>query len=110
MNFWRPVRKMVLSDDVAANVRRIDALWTDCRARFGAGGAFLFGKFSAADAMYAPVVSRFHTYGIEVGAMSRLYMDTMMALPAYVAWRAAGVKEPWVLPQDEPDWPMVLKE
>jgi glutathione S-transferase len=110
MNFWRPVRKTVLSDDVAANVRRIDALWTDCRARFGAGGGFLFGRFSAADAMYAPVVSRFHTYGIEVGAVSRTYMDAMMALPAYVAWRAAGVKEAWVLPQDEPDWPVVLKE
>ena len=52
---------------VQANVRRIEAMWTDCRTRFGAGGAFLFGAFGAADAMYAPVVSRFHTYAVEVG-------------------------------------------
>ena len=63
MNMWRPVKKRDLPDDVAANVRRIDAMWTDCRARFGAGGPFLFGAFGAADAMYAPVVSRLHTYG-----------------------------------------------
>ena len=70
MNFWRPVKKCELTPEVVANVRRIDALWTDCRTRFGAGGPFLFGSFGAADAMYAPVVSRFHTYGVEVGAGS----------------------------------------
>ncbi|MGZ3411579.1 MAG: glutathione S-transferase family protein [Xanthobacteraceae bacterium] len=110
MNLWRPVKKMTLSDDVAANVRRIDAMWSDCRVRFGAGGAFLFGKFCNADAMYAPVVSRFHTYAIEVSATSRDYVNAILALPAYVEWKAAGVKEPWILPQDEPDWPTVLKE
>jgi glutathione S-transferase len=110
MNLWRPVKKMALNDDVAANVRRIDAMWADCRTRFGAGGAFLFGKFSAADAMYAPVVSRFHTYDVDVGTASRVYMDAIMALPAWAEWKAAGVKEPWVLPEDEPDWPKVLKE
>lgn len=110
MNLWRPVKKMALNDDVAANVRRIDAMWTDCRTRFGTGGPFLFGKFSAADAMYAPVVSRFHTYDIDVGAPSRAYMAAIMALPAWIEWEAAGVKEPWVLPEDEPDWPTVLKK
>ena len=48
-------------------MRRIEALWTDCRTRFGGDGPFLFGAFGAADAMYAPVVSRFQTYAIEVG-------------------------------------------
>lgn len=110
MNLWRPVKKMTSNGDVAANVRRIDAMWADCRVRFGTGGAFLFGKFSNADAMYAPVVSRFHTYGIDVSAPSRDYMKAVMALPAYVEWKAAGVKEPWILPEDEPDWPTVLKE
>jgi glutathione S-transferase len=110
MNLWRPVKKMPLKDDVAANVRRIDAMWTDCRTRFGAGGPFQFGKFSAADAMYAPVVSRFHTYDVDVGAPSRAYMAAIMGLPAWVEWEAAGVKEPWVLPEDEPDWPTVLKK
>ena len=64
MNLWRPVKPRELTPEVAANVQRIDAMWSDCRARFGAGGAFLFGAFTAADAMYAPVVSRFHTYAV----------------------------------------------
>ena len=109
MNMWRPVKQRDLPDDVAENVRRIDALWTDCRAGFGGGGPFLFGGFGAADAMYAPVVARFHTYAIGVGAVARAYMASVMALPAWTEWRAAGVKEPWLLPHDEPDWPTVLR-
>ncbi len=107
MNMWRPVRSRELTVEVTANVRRIDAMWTDCRLRFGADGAFLFGRFGAADAMYAPVVSRFYTYAVEVGAASRVYMEAVMALPAWTEWHAAALKEPWVLPNDEPDWPTV---
>jgi glutathione S-transferase len=59
--------------------------------------------------MYAPVVSRFHTYGIDVSPASRAYMDAVMALPAWAEWYAAAVKEPWVLEKDEPDWPKVLR-
>ena len=109
MNFWRPVKARPLADEVAVNVRRIDAMWTDCRVRFGKDGPFLFGPFGAADAMYAPMVSRFHTYAVEVGAASRAYMEAMMALPAWSEWTAAALKEPWVLPEDEPDWPTVLR-
>ena len=110
MCMWRPVIRRELPDDVAANVRRIEHIWTDCRTRFGNGGPFLFGRFSGADAMYAPVVSRFHTYAVDVGPVARDYMKAMMALPAWVEWRDAGVKEPWVLPEDEVDWPTVLRE
>jgi glutathione S-transferase len=109
MNMWRPVMRRELPGEVQANVRRIEAMWTDCRTRFGAGGAFLFGAFGAADAMYAPVVSRFHTYAVEVGAAARAYMDAVMALPAWHEWRTAAVAEPWVLPEDEVDWPNVLR-
>jgi glutathione S-transferase len=109
MNIWRPVKKRDLTPDVSANVRRIDAMWTDCRMRFGGGGPFLFGTFSAADAMYAPVVSRFHTYAVDVGPAAAAYMDAVMALPAWAEWTAAAIREPWVLPADEPDWPTVLK-
>jgi glutathione S-transferase len=109
MNMWRPIKKMALNAEAAANLARIDAMWSDCRARFGAGGPFLFGTFTAADAMYAPVVSRFHTYAVEVGAASRAYMAAIMALPAWAEWTAAAVKEEWVLPEDEPDWPQVLR-
>ena len=109
MNMWRPVKKLALSPETAANVARIDAMWSDCRARFGAGGPFLFGAFTAADAMYAPVVSRFHTYAVEVGAPSAAYMQAMMALPAWQEWYAAALKEEWLLEEDEVDWPQVLR-
>jgi len=107
MNLWLPVKRRPVPDDAMDNVRRIDALWSDCRARFGQGGAFLFGAFGAADAMYAPVVARLHSYGIEVSATSRAYMDAVMALPAWAAWREAALKEPWVMQGNEPDWPLV---
>jgi glutathione S-transferase len=109
MNMWRPVKKRELAADALANVARIGAMWTDCRKRYGAVGPFLFGAFSNADAMYAPVVARFHTYDIEVSAEARVYMTAMMALPAWKEWTAAALKEPWVLPEDEVDWPTVLK-
>jgi glutathione S-transferase len=109
MNMWRPVRKLELSAETKANAARIDTMWSDCRARHSADGAFLFGAFGAADAMYAPVVSRFHTYAVEVSAASRAYMDAVMALPAWVEWRAAALGEEWVLAEDEVDWPQVLR-
>src|SRR5262249_45081268 len=96
MNFWRPVKPRELPAEVVANAARIDNMWSECLARFG--GPFLFGpKFCAADAMYAPVVSRFHTYAIEVGAPARAYMDAVMALPAWGEWKKAALVEPWVL-------------
>jgi glutathione S-transferase len=110
MNTWRPVKHRQLDDAATANARRIDALWSDCRTRFGSGGPFLFGAFGAADAMYAPVVWRFHTYAVEVGAIARTYMQTVMALPAWNEWRLAARQESWVLPHDEVDWPTVLRE
>ncbi|HML12422.1 MAG TPA: glutathione S-transferase family protein [Xanthobacteraceae bacterium] len=107
MNFWRPVKRLELSAEARANVARIDVIWSECQLRYG--GPFLFGAFGAADGMYAPVVSRFHTYAVDVGAPSRAYMDAVMALPAWREWKEAALSEPWVLPEDEPDWPTVLR-
>ena len=107
MNFWRPVKRRELSADARTSAARIVAMWAECLERYG--GPFLFGAFGAADGMYAPVVSRFHTYAVEVGARSRAYMDAVMALPAWREWKEAALKEPWVLPEDEPDWPTVLR-
>jgi glutathione S-transferase len=106
---WRPVATRHLTSDAAANVKRIDAMWSDARARFGKEGPFLFGRFGAADAMYAPVASRFQTYAVAVSAASRAYMDAVMALPAWQEWQAAALKEEWVLPEDEVDWPEVKR-
>ena len=79
---------------VAEDIARIQALWNDCRARFGQGGPFLFGHFTIADAFYAPVVTRFVTYGVEMDAVSQAYRDTILELPALKTWTEAALKEP----------------
>jgi glutathione S-transferase len=106
MNMRRPVRARTLTPAAQGNVARIETMWTDCHARYG--GPFLFGNFCAADAMYAPVVARFHIYGVKVARETRAYMEAMMALPAWAEWKAAAVKEQWIVPEDEADWPTVL--
>ncbi len=108
MNVARPVKMCALDEGAAADVTRIDAIWSECRAKFG--GPFLFGPFGGADAMYAPVVWRFHTYAVEVSPAARSYMAAVMALPASGEWHQAARREPWVLPHDEVDWPEVLRE
>jgi glutathione S-transferase len=110
MNVRRPVKRRLIDADVAADVTRIDAVWQECRARFGDGGPFLYGAFGAADAMYAPVVWRFHTYAADVSQTARAYMDAVMTLPASQEWRDAARREPWILSHDEVDWPHVLRE
>ena len=99
-----------MSDDARANIARIEDVWADCRKRYGQSGPLLFGHFSAADAMFAPVVSRFHTYAVEISAAGRSYMNAVTALPSWSEWRAAALREPWVLPHDEVDWPEILRE
>ena len=78
-----------------ADIARIEAAWSDARTRYGTGGPFLFGAFSAADAMFAPVVNRFHAYAVSVGTVTRAYMDAMMALPAWQEWRRDAEAERW---------------
>jgi glutathione S-transferase len=101
MNLHRPVRAIELSDDARANIARVQDIWGDCRARYGQSGPFLFGAFGAADAMFAPVVHRFHTYAIAVTKETRRYMDTMMALPAFVEWTKAGLAETIIIERFE---------
>ena len=94
-NFRRPVRAVAMSEEVRADVGRLEEAWAHARDTFGAAGPYLFGRFSAADAMFAPVVNRFHAYDIPVSKPSRAYMETIMALPAWKAWIAAAEAEPW---------------
>ncbi len=79
--------------EVLAEIERVFALWTDCRARYGAGGPFLFGSFCAADAMYAPVVLRFETYAVDLPPVCRAYADAVLARPALREWIAAAAAE-----------------
>jgi glutathione S-transferase len=87
------------SPAAAADVARIRSLWKDCRARFGADGPFLFGRFTIADAMFAPVVSRFRTYAIPTDAVCEEYADVVWELPAMGEWRrrAEAEREEWDL-------------
>jgi glutathione S-transferase len=94
-NYVRPVRKIELSEAVMADVARIEAAWAHARKTFGKAGPFLFGRFSAADAMFAPVVNRLHTYDVPVSRRTREYMSAMMALPAWKAWVADAEAEEW---------------
>ena len=82
-----------LTEGSRRDISRVLAIWNDCRARFGSGGDFLFGRFTIADAMYAPVVLRFATYGVQLDGVARAYADIMLALPAMREWIAAGVDE-----------------
>ena len=93
MNLHRPVGAKALSADARADIARIQESWAECRERYGKLGPYLFGAFSGADAMYAPVVHRFRTYAIGVSLPVRDYMDTMMALPAFQEWTRAGLAE-----------------
>jgi glutathione S-transferase len=106
MNIRRPVRERALSAAAQINVKRIGEIWSDCRGKYG--GPFLFGRFGAADAMYAPVVARLNTYGVKVGREALGYMENMMALPAWGEWRKGALAESWIVPEDEADWPTVL--
>ena len=103
MNLHRPVRAKALSTDAEADVARIQQMWTDCRVRYGALGPYLFGRFSGADAMYAPVIHRLRTYAIPVTAPVQSYMETMQALPAFREWTEAGLAETLVIERFEND-------
>jgi len=103
MNLRREKKPVPMSDTVKADCQRIIALWRECREAFGKGGDFLFGKFTIADAMYAPVVTRFETYVIPVEKDTRAYMDAVMNTHAFKEWKDAALREKWIVPSDEVD-------
>ncbi len=103
MNLRRPQKPVTLTDETRADVARIEEIWRDCRKTYGKGGKFLFGRFCNADAMFAPVVTRFETYAIPVAKDTRAYMDTIMATTAFQKWKSAALKETWIVPDDEVD-------
>nr|WP_210278819.1 MULTISPECIES: glutathione S-transferase family protein [unclassified Rhizobium] len=99
MDMRRPVSRLDLPEGVTEDVARIETIWREARSR--SGGPFLFGTFSGADAMFAPVVSRLERYDIAVSADTRNYMAVMKALPAWKKWEEAALKETWIVPEDE---------
>ena len=86
---------------VPEDIERVRELWRDCRSRFGQGGDFLFGEFGNADAMFAPVVTRFQTYGVELGDVEARYASSVLSHPAVVEWMEAASAEPWTVERYE---------
>ena len=101
MNIRKWFEAVPIKDDVAADIVRILTLWAEARARFGQGGPFLFGTFSAADIIYAPVVSRFLTYGVKVPGFAEAYMEAVWDHEWMQAWVKAAEDEEWVIEQWE---------
>jgi glutathione S-transferase len=101
MNCRAMGRKVVLTDALNADINRIFAIWADCRSRYGSDAGWLFDRFSVADAMYAPVVFRFRTYGIDVPQSASAFAERTMQSKAIQSWLAATESETEVLESDE---------
>jgi len=102
MNIRSSFHDREITPEVQADINRIMAIWRDCRMQYGeASGEFLFGGFTIADAMFAPVVTRFRTYRIELEREAQAYCDAVMALPAMQEWAAAARNEPMIIEKYE---------
>ena len=97
MNFRRRYTHASWPPAAQGDIDRIIEIWTECRSLFGSGGPFLFGRFSIADAMYAPVVSRFATYAVPLPKPAQTYCDALWSLPAMTEWMNAAKAEPWTI-------------
>lgn len=106
MNLRRKLPCPPLDDATRGDINRVQAIWRDAKRRFGGimgKGPFLFGGFSGADAMYAPVATRFDTYGVALEDHAQAYVAAVMDYPPMREWIEAAKKEPWILPEFERD-------
>ena len=99
-----------VSDAVRRDLARIEELWALARTRHGADGPWLFGEYSLADVFYAPVAMRMTAYNLPVSDAARAYVDAHLNDPAFVHWRAEGLKDtydpwPYPLPLERKPWP-----
>ena len=101
MNARARNRRTAVTGALAADIERIDEIWNDCRSRFGSGGPWLFGDYSVADAMYAPAVLRFNTYGAHISQTARWYMASVLEDAALQEWLQGARQEPWTIAADE---------
>jgi glutathione S-transferase len=101
MNARATGRRVAMTPPLAQDLARIDAVWSGCRRDHGERGSFLFGGFSIADAMYAPVVLRIRSYGLPLSELAARYQDTMLAVPHLQEWIEAACAETVVVPHEE---------
>jgi glutathione S-transferase len=104
-NMWMNTRRKFpgkgRTPEALADIARIQEMWRDCRQRYGAGGPYLFGKFTLADCMYAPVVARFVTWEPEIDATTHAYVEAVWNHHFMLEWRRAADAEPWVIEKYE---------
>jgi glutathione S-transferase len=98
MNVRRRTKVATWAEDVQGDIARVEELWCDMRARYGTGGPFLFGRRSIADAMFAPVCTRFRTYSVVLSQVSQAYCDAIFADAAFRAWESAAEADEWTIP------------
>ena len=102
MNLGKRFSAPPMTDELKANLDRLEAMWRGARKRFARdGGPFLFGAFTAADAMFAPVVTRLESYSLPVAADTRTYMDAVLGHPAVIDWTRDAFREPWRIAEYE---------
>lgn len=101
MNVRARGRRVPSTPELEHDLRRIDMLWSECRTRFGASGPWLYGRYSAADAMYAPVALRVATYDLQVGTVAAGYVATVLGDPLLEPWLDAAGGEDVVIPHEE---------
>jgi glutathione S-transferase len=101
-NIRRRAEPRQLGDDVRRDVERIEAIWTSLRARFGAGGPYLFGENpTIADAFFTPVATRFRTYAVTIGVEAQRYADALLNNPAFLEWEAGAIAEEWLMAESD---------
>ena len=101
MNCRAMGRRVSLPDALAAEIDRVFEIWSDCHRRYQSGGDWLFGEFSVADAMYAPVVLRFRTYGINLPQSAAAYPERLLQSESLQDWLAAAESEVEVIEKEE---------
>jgi glutathione S-transferase len=99
MNVRARGRRVAPTPQLEADIERIDVVWSGCRKDFGSGGAWLFGEFSIADAMFAPVLFRFQTYGAQLRPASQAYLQHALEDPVLREWQEAASQEGHPLPE-----------
>lgn len=101
MNARASGRRVALTAPLERDLKRIGAVWSGCRRDHGERGPYLFGDFSVADAMYAPIVLRVRSYGLPLSGLATRYLETMLADPFLAEWVEAAARESTVIPEEE---------
>ena len=101
MNVRATGRRVTLDADIERDIARVCTIWRECRTRYAARGPWLFGAFGIADCMYAPVATRFHTYGVACGPQERAYLETVLSHPVLQSWISAAGMETEVVELNE---------